>query len=350
MDFSGNLVRWYAAHRRDLPWRKTKDAYKIWISETMLQQTTVNAVIPYYEKWLHVFPDIRSLARAPLQKVLKTWQGLGYYQRARSLHLAARIIVNQFGGKVPRDYDLLKKIPGFGPYTTAAVLSLAFGKPCPVLEANVRRVMMRIQGIHGESKASHDQTILKRLSSVIPAGRPGDFNQALMELGALICRSQNPLCLLCPVQSSCWAFKRGEQEVVPKPQKRSYRKITSVVGIIKKEGRYLIQKRPSSGLLAGLWEFPGGKLKRGETREKALVREIKEELGADVDKAKFLVKVDHSYTQFRVALHAYECSLKNDPALESGKQKWVSLKDLHKYPVPSGSAKIINFLETRHTK
>jgi len=313
----------------------------------MLQQTTVKAVIPYYKRWLEVFPDVEALARARLQTVLMMWQGLGYYERARNLHAAAKIFVNKYGGKIPAEYDKLEKIPGFGPSTTAAVLSLAHDQLHPVLEANVRRVMMRILGIHGEANGRHDPSILAELRSIIPIKSSGLFNQALMELGALICRARNPLCLSCPVSSFCRAFTRGEQEVIPKPRKRTYRRIEAVVGIIEKDGRFLIQKRPATGLLAGLWEFPGGRVKRGETREKAIGREIKEELGAEVAQAAFLVKVHHSYTQFQVDLYAYACRLRTDPVPNSGQQKWVRIGDLHKYPFPSGNAKIIQFLENR---
>ena len=313
----------------------------------MLQQTTVGTVIPYYEKWLTLFPDLEGLARAPLQKVLRAWQGLGYYQRARNLHAAAKIFVRDHRGRIPADPETLLAVPGFGPYTTAAVLSLAFNRPEPALDANVRRVMMRIMGIHGQADHRPDKTILERLHDEIPRRSPGDFNQALMELGALVCRSRNPLCLLCPVQPACRADDAGEQEIIPKPKKRSSRHITAVVGIIENDGRILIQKRPTAGLLAGLWEFPGGKMRRGESREKALAREIKEELGVEISRAIFLVKVEHSYTQFQVDLHAFSCRLKREPELKAGRRKWVTLKDLRKYPFPSGSVKIIRFLENK---
>ena len=181
----------------------------------MLQQTTVPAVIPYFERWLEVFPDVRSLARAPLRRVLRQWQGLGYYQRARNLHAAARRIVRENGGKIPRDPSALRRLPGFGPYTTAAVASLAFGKPLPVIDANVRRVLMRVLGIEGKAEAKHDPDLRGFLDKVFPADRPGDFNQAVMELGALVCRARNPQCLACPVRGSCVAAREGRQEIIP---------------------------------------------------------------------------------------------------------------------------------------
>jgi A/G-specific adenine glycosylase len=341
------LLLWYATSKRDLPWRRTRDPYAIWVAEVMLQQTTVPAVTPYFEKWLKRFPDVRSLARAPLQSVLKAWQGLGYYQRARNLHQAAQTVVEKHAAKIPRGYDTMSGLPGFGPYTTAAVQSLAFGKPYPVLDANVRRVMMRVMGLHGEADGRHDKAILAVLQRLIDRTAPGDFNQSMMELGALICRSRNPLCAACPVPEFCRAFERGEQEIIPKPKRRSSKKIKAVVGIIRKGGRILIQQRPKTGLLAGLWEFPGGKVRRGETLVQALRRELKEELDADLKDADFLLKVDHSYTQYQVALHAYFVRLRNEPALKPRRQKWVALKDLRRYPVPSGSARIIRFLENK---
>jgi A/G-specific adenine glycosylase len=313
----------------------------------MLQQTTVGAVIPYYKKWLKRFPDVRSLSRAPLQKVLKAWQGLGYYQRARNLHRAAKMLVQEKSGKFPNRYEELRALPGFGAYTTAAVLSIAFDQPYPVIDANVRRLLMRIFGIRGESDAKHDKILFDRLMPHFPKKCAGTFNQALMELGALVCKPRNPLCLLCPVQTLCLAFERGEQEVIPRPKKRTSHKIEAVVAVIRRDGKFLLQKRPSTGLLAGLWEFPGGKKKAGESLKAALAREIREELGADLGKSRFLMKVRHSYTQFDVTLHAFEGTLQGEPKLKRKSHRWVGLGSLQKYPFPSGSAKIINALKER---
>ena len=313
----------------------------------MLQQTTVGAVVPFYEKWLCLFPDIQALARAPLQKILRAWQGLGYYARARNLQAAAKIIVREHGGRIPRDYEILRSLPGFGPYTAAAVASLAFDQPHPVLDANVRRVMMRLSALHGKADGRHDKAILQRLQAEIPVRSPGDFNQALMELGALVCRSRNPQCLICPLRTACRAYAAGVQEVIPMPAKRTTKRIAAVVGIIEKKGKILIQKRPESGLLAGLWEFPGGKVKPGESRVRALVREIEEELGTGVAESKFLIKVQHAYTEFRVDLSAFVVRLISDPDPRPGRRKWIALKALPKYPFPSGSVKIIQFLENR---
>ena len=343
--FIDRLESWYGAHKRDLPWRRTSDPYRIWISEIMLQQTTVNAVIPFYKAWIARFPNVRALARSPLQGVLKAWQGLGYYQRARNLHAAAREIVDVHRGKLPADHDVLMRLPGFGPYTAAAVASLAFDKPYPVVDANVRRVMMRILHLPGEANGRHDKAIDAALARLMDRRSPGTFNQAMMELGALICRPRTPLCAACPLPDLCLAYERGEQEVIPKPKERITKKAKAVVGIIRKGSRVLIQQRPAKGLFAGLWEFPGGKVERDETLEQALARELREELDAGMKEARFLLEVKHTYTQFQVALYAYTVRLKDEPALEAGRQKWVTIKSLRDYPFPSGSAKIVRFLE-----
>jgi A/G-specific adenine glycosylase len=345
VDFRRRLLGWYRRHKRDLPWRRTGDPYAIWISEIMLQQTTVGAVAPFYERWLRTFPDIRALAKSPLRKVLKSWQGLGYYQRARNLHAAAKVFDRRFASRIPDDYDILRSIPGFGPYTTAAVMSLAFRCPFPVLDANVRRVMMRLLALHGQADVRHDKAISSRLDELMSRRAPGDFNQAMMELGALVCRSRAPLCHACPVQPSCVAYGRGEQELIPRPKKVSYRSVEAVVGVIEDGGRILIQRRPDKGLLAGLWEFPGGKMRPGESRTRALAREIREETGAEIVTPRFLMTVDHSYTNHKVTLHAYRCALRTAPTLTPARLKWVRLRDLGKFPFPSGSAKIIRRLE-----
>lgn len=313
----------------------------------MLQQTTVPAVIPHFERWLEVFPDVRSLARAPLRKVLREWQGLGYYQRARHLHLAAKTIVHDHAGKLPADEKALRRLPGFGPYTAAAVLSLAFAKPLPVVDANVRRVLIRLLGLRGRAEPRLDKDLLAFLDRVIPVSSPGDFNQAMMELGALVCRSRSPQCLACPIRSSCRAAREGIQETIPLPKKLTLEKIEVVVAVIEKDGRVLLQERPAGGLLAGLWEFPGGKVEPGEGLTAALRREIREELGAEIADIRRLTTVRHAYTRFEATLHAYRCRLDSPDFRPGQRQRWVTPKGLRRYPLPSGSVKIVDFLEAR---
>ena len=346
-NFQRKLYLWYRSHFRKLPWRDSHSPYKIWVSEVMLQQTTVQAVIPYYWEWLRVFPDIESFSRASLQKVLKTWEGLGYYQRAKNMHRASQIIMKIYKGQIPQDHDALLRLPGFGPYISSAVLSFSFDMPYPVIDANVRRILMRMMRIHEDANPQNDNILIQHLTPFLPQSNISLFNQAMMELGALVCRPKNPRCLLCPIIDFCQAYKAGEQEIIPRPKRRKYRKIETVIGIIKKQNRILIQKRPSHGLLADLWEFPGGKRKKGEELTETLHREIKEELGAEVLKEKYFTKVAHVYTQFQVTLYAYECTLKDKPNLKENIHRWVTLKGMHEFPMPSGSVKIVRFLEDR---
>ncbi len=338
---SSRLLRWYQKNARALPWRETRDPYKIWISEVMLQQTTVKAVIPYYLRWIKTFPTVCHLARASRQKVLRLWQGLGYYARAKNLHKSSQILVKDFSGKIPQVFEQLRALPGFGPYTTGAVLSIAFNKKHPIIDANVRRVVMRLLAIEGFADTKNDEDIFKYLQKILPNKQVGDFNQALMELGAVVCRSREPLCGSCPVRQHCYAFQKGIQEIIPKPKKSVIKDVRAVIAVIKRNGKYLIQKRPSSGLLADLWEFPGGKIEKKESAKAALVREVKEELGADVLTSRFLFDVIHYYTQFRVKLFVFDCQVKGRIKFHRF-QRWVSPKSLSQFPMPSGSARILS--------
>lgn len=343
-EFVRRLLAWYNIHQRKLPWRRTRDPYRIWISEVMLQQTTVETAIPYYRRWLTRFPNMKALARSSLSQVLKSWQGLGYYQRARNLWAAARLIVRNHRGRFPTTYRDLASLPGVGPSTASAVLSFAYDEALPVVEANVRRVMMRLLRLPGQSSPALDKRLREHLQKIMPRRRAGLFNQALMELGALVCRPASPRCLACPVRAHCLAYGRGEQEIIPRPRKREALRLTAAVAVIRQNGKVLIQKRPEQGLLAGLWEFPGGKLRPDETPSKALRREIKEELGVVVKNMRFLARVEHVYTKFRVDLNAFLCELAEAPRPDR-RRRWVRTADLRRYPFPSGSARIVDLLE-----
>jgi A/G-specific adenine glycosylase len=343
MNFSAALLKWYNKHKRDLPWRRTKDPYKIWVSEMMLQQTTVSAVIPYYERWFELFPTVQHLAKADGQTVLKAWQGLGYYARARNLHKASQVVSTQYKGILPKDPITVRALPGFGPYSTGSVLSIAYDLPLTIIDANVRRVVMRLLALSGQADTKQDKTIEEYLRGVFPKSHAGDFNQALMELGALICRSKEPLCIMCPVSKFCEAYKQGRQEIIPEPKVKIIQDIQAVIAIIEHKGKYFIQKRPSKGLMADLWEFPGGKIETGETKTHALMREVKEEIHVDVKTSQYLFDITHYYTQFRVQLSVFSCQC-NTPPKSDETHRWVTWKEMHEYPMPSGSAKIVEKL------
>lgn len=343
-NFSASLLTWYNKNRRDLPWRHTKDPYKIWVSEMMLQQTTVSTVISYYDLWFKTFPTVESLAKAPIERVLKCWQGLGYYARARNLHKASQIVLDQYDGQLPKDPALVRALPGFGPYATGSVLSIAFDLPLQIIDANVRRVIMRIVLLNGYADTTQDKAISEYLTKVFPKTHAGDFNQALMELGALICKPKDPACLICPVRSFCKACAENCQESIPTKMVKNIQNIHAVIGIIKKDKKYFIQRRATKGLLQGMWEFPGGKIEKGETKEQALIREIKEELGVAVTASKYLFDVTHFYTQYKVRLSVFESEV--NPSPKVGKEAvWAGVKDFDKYPLPSGTKKIIDKLK-----
>jgi len=342
--FSRALLTWYRKNARDLPWRDTRDPYKIWISEVMLQQTTVKAVIPYYQKWIKRFPDLHALDRARRQTVLNAWQGLGYYARAHNLHRAAKIFVKEYGGMIPPSPDALRAVPGFGPYTMGAVLSIAFNRDEMIVDANVRRVVQRLLGEEIPAGTKGDQKIHGYLGPRRAPRNMATFNQALMELGALVCRSREPLCGTCPLRAHCRAYAKGVQEIIPAKRKTSLKAVDAVIAVIEHKGKYFIQQRKPTGLFAGLWEFPGGKIERNETPRRALKREVREEVGAQVAEAEYLTSFTHYYTQFKATLRVWSCKVK--PVPPSGPScRWASLRQLNSFPMPSGSARIVEYLQ-----
>lgn len=343
-NFSKILLKWYHRNKRDLPWRQTSDPYHIWVSEIMLQQTTVATVIPRFSRWIKVFPSMKKLATASLQKVLKEWEGLGYYNRAKNLHRAAQMMCAEHGSSIPQDPNILRKFPGFGPYTVGAVLSIAYNKRLPIIDANVRRVIMRILALSGKADTSQDKMIYHYLEQVMPRRSMGNFNQALMELGALICDQRKPLCLQCPVRNLCKAYQQDMQETIPQIVKKNIQHVHAVIGVMEHQGKYFIQQRSSKGLLGDLWEFPGGKIKKNESPCQALKREIKEELGININHIKHLMKTHHFYTEYKVFLDVWKCR-PSEQLKEDERHRWVTLKDFIKFPFPSGSVKIIERLQ-----
>lgn len=330
------LLKWYEGHRRDLPWRGVGDAYRVVVSEFMLQQTQVDTVIPYYRRFLEAFPDVQALSCAPLSAVLKAWEGLGYYARARNLHRAAQEIVSRFGGRIPEDREMVAGLPGFGPYTTAAVLSIAFNQDCAAVDGNVTRVLCRAFGIGEDVTLPGTKARVADLAqALLPHGRAGDYNQAMMELGALICRPKVPVCEACPLKGVCVARASGDPERLPVKALRQARPhYEEVVGAVKrKDGRFLIAQRPERGLLGGLWELPGGRLERGETLGDCCVRGVREEVGAEVRVMERFRSVKHAYTHFSVTIHAFCCTYVSGRVwpVRCAEVAWVQPEELGAY-------------------
>jgi A/G-specific adenine glycosylase len=345
------LLTWYSINARDLPWRRTGDPYAIWLSEIMLQQTRVPTAIPYYERFLKRFPTVDRLARARLDTVLKLWEGLGYYSRARNLHRAAQEIVSRFHGRVPRTVEELLTLPGIGRYTAGAIASIAFGEKTPVVDGNVERILCRVFRLHGNPKDAATRQRLWRLAAdLTPETEAGRFNQALMDLGSEICTPRNPRCADCPLTDLCEANRRNEQDVLPtRTARKPLPSHTVVAGVIYRSGGILIDKRKPDGLLGGLWEFPGGKVKPGESLEAALRREIKEELDIEVEVGREIAVVDHTYTHFHVEIHAFECKyIKGEPRpIACAAFKWVRPSGLSRHAFPAANRKIIEILRSR---
>ena len=328
-----------------MDWRLTDDPYAIWISEIMLQQTQVQTVGPYYRRFLERFPSVSDLAAAGPGEVMKAWEGLGYYGRARNLHRAAREVMERFDGIVPDTREALLSLPGIGEYTVGAILSIAFGKKEPVLDGNVVRVLTRLYHITDNVNLSGSQKKLWHLAEeLLPEVRCDDFNQGLMELGALVCRPRKPFCDECPLQRECESHKLGIQEGIPvKPPRKPVPHFDVTAGIIRKKDRFLITLRPPKGLLGGLWEFPGGKREAGESLEACLRREIREELGVDIAVKKLFMIVPHAYTHFRITLHVFECHLIRGrvECRECDAYRWIREEELKQFAFPAADRKVI---------
>lgn len=335
--FTQLLLKWYSRNARSLPWRGSRDAYTVWASEIMLQQTRVETVIPYFEKWMSKYPTLQDLARADEQAVLMAWEGMGYYSRARNLHKSARIIVNDHNGQIPTSAIELQKLPGIGKYTSAAIASIAFGEDAAALDGNIKRVLSRVFNMSLPVKSPDGEKQLLDLAQVnLPSGRAGDYNQALMDLGALVCLPRSPDCQKCPVNHLCQANLLNLQSSLPnlnKKPKTPHYIVTAAV--IRRKNSVLIARRPNKGLLGGMWEFPGGKVEKGETLPQCLQREIREELGCDIEVGEELGVFKHAYTHFSITLHCFESSLNGSQPkpLEASEIRWVHASELKDYPM-----------------
>jgi A/G-specific adenine glycosylase len=340
------LLRWAASHLRDLPWRgEPRDPYRVWISEIMLQQTQVMTVIPYFARFIERFPTVQALAAAPLDDVLKRWEGLGYYSRGRNLHRAAQTIVRESSGQLPDTVDALRQLPGIGRYTAGAIASLAFGRDAAALDGNVTRVLCRWYALRGDVRQPALEKKLWRLAeSNVPHGKAGRWNEALMELGATVCTPRAPRCDECPLKKECQARAQEIQEQLPeRAAKKRTPHYNVTAAVIRHRGRLLIAQRPLGGMLGGLWEFPGGKVERGESLEGCLRREIREELGIEIEVGARVTQMEHAYTHFRITLHAFECKLVSGRprAIQVADWRWARFKELGNFAFAVTDQRII---------
>ena len=343
------LLNWWDAGHADLPWRHSRDPYQIWVSEIMLQQTQVATVIPYFERWMERFPTVTALAEAPLDEVLKLWEGLGYYSRARNLHAAAQVVACEMDGTVPQTAEELINLKGIGRYTAGAIASIAFDQSTPILDGNIIRVLSRLLDLPDDTMQTSTKNYLWQVAgTLVPKKRAGDFNQALMELGQKVCIPATPRCHVCPVATNCLARERGTQHERPvRPPRKRTPHHDVVAGVIyRDDGKFLIAQRPLDGLLGGLWEFPGGKQEKGESLQAALVREIEEELRVKIRPNHLITSVKHAFTHFRITLHAFHATFLNGTVQHLGVRDhaWITLDDLDQYAFGKADRKVIEAL------
>lgn len=328
-EFSKRILAWYKINARVLPWRGHPDSYAVWVSEIMLQQTRVETVIPYFERWMGQFPTIAALAAASEQSVLSAWEGLGYYGRARNLHKAAKMVAAEFSGQLPREISQLRKLPGIGRYTAAAIASIAFDQDLATLDGNLRRVFSRVFDIATPADTPAGEEILWALAQKhLPPGRAGDYNQALMDLGASICLPKKPLCLICPLGELCKSRTAPENRPVLKPKARVPHRF-KLAAVILQENTVLLALRPAKGLLGGLWEFPSAEV--DSDSPEALVAAIAAEYRLKVSPIARLTEVRHAYTHFTLTETAWRCELVEKNENES--LRWVPLSELGDYPM-----------------
>lgn len=345
--FVNDLLKWYELNKRPLPWRKNHDPYRIWISEIMLQQTQVNTVIPYFERFIETFPTVEALAMASSESVLKVWEGLGYYSRARNLHETAKIIVTKFNGEFPKSYDELLKLKGVGTYTAGAISSIAFNQAHPAVDGNIMRVMSRVMKIYDDLANPKTKTKFEiMMKDVIPVDHPREFNQALMELGALICRPKGQKCYQCPVRNHCQAYQEGVEEYYPvKTPKAAQRKITYHTALVNINGRYLMRKRPDVGLLANMWEFIQYECKNVDELSEYLTDNYQIEL-FNINKAEV---VEHVFSHLIWEMHVYRIEAHTINYLPKNAELFT-IAELDTIPISTAHRKLLVFLDQNESK
>ena len=347
-----HLLAWWDDNRADLPWRESKDPYAVWVAEVMLQQTQISTVLPYYLRWMKRFPTVADLAAASLDEVLKSWEGLGYYGRARHLHFSAQWIMEEHNGQIPFSSEELIKLKGIGPYTAGAIASIVFDERVAAVDGNGIRVISRLRDLNEPVTLNETKKYIWEIAGkIVPTDRPGDFNQALMELGQSICLATRPRCHVCPLKDHCLARARGTQLERPvRPPRSRIPHYHVTAGVIERpDGRLLITQRPLDGLLGGLWEFPGGKQEDGESLPQSLHRELCEELGLDIEIGEHIISIKHPYTHFRITLHVFEARYLEGDVQHVGviDHRWVNLHEMHDFALAATDRKIIEFLEEK---
>ncbi|MBM4765079.1 A/G-specific adenine glycosylase [Bacillus sp. B15-48] len=354
ISFREDLISWFEREKRDLPWREDKDPYKIWVSEIMLQQTRVDTVIPYFTRFMKEFPTIDSLANADEEKVLKAWEGLGYYSRVRNLQVAVREVQEKYNGEVPNTPNEISALKGVGPYTAGAILSIAYGKPEPAVDGNVMRVLSRILVIWEDiAKAASRKIFEEAVRKLISEQNPSYFNQALMELGALICTPTSPSCLLCPVRDHCRGFETGVQTELPIKSKKKKQRPVELAAVVLTDHRnkLLIRKRPNTGLLANLWEFSNTEVNLKFIDAKTqMIDSFKENYQVAISVNQRLGKIEHVFSHLIWNIHVFSGRLEGK-IKETSKLKLVSVEEIKEYAMPVSHQKIFKqYIESLRTE
>jgi len=345
------LLAWYYPNQRQLPWRGIRDPYKVWISEVMLQQTQVKSVIPYYEKFLKVFPSFPALAKTKDDKLLKCWAGLGYYSRARNLRKAARVILTKHEGKFPETLEAVHALPGIGRYTASAILSICFGEPLAVLDGNVMRVLARAFKIHANINDGNVRRQLWQLAQdLLDSDNPGDFNQALMELGATVCTPRQPKCSECPWEKKCLAKKADVHEQLPEKGKRqSLRRSFHATVVLEHRGKYLLVRRSGKGQLEGFWEFPGLDLRSVQAESAAIKKHFQKEYNLRLSGLRHITQIRHSITTRRITVDVFRGQIGEGYSLPEPEKdaRWVRPAELRHYPFSSATMRILEELSLK---
>jgi len=345
------LMNWYGNNKRSLPWRKTADPYLIWVSEVMLQQTQVATVVEYYRRFVRMYPTIKDLSEAGQNRVLKAWEGLGYYTRARNFHKASQIVASRYNGHVPDTWNEFRGLPGVGDYIASAVLSIAFGQPYAVVDGNVKRVLSRLFQMDSPVNTSSSVGVFRVVAQqMLDTSDPGTFNQAVMELGALVCKPRQPLCGECPLETCCSALGNGSVADFPKRKKKKpVPEKLLVTGIVEKKGKVLIVQRNPDHMLGGLWEFPGGEVKKKEDGSLACKNRIREQTGIQVSEISYLTRVRHAYSHFKIQMDVFHCHFGKGPVKLNGPVacKWVNIEDLDQFPFHKAVHKFLSLVKAK---